>query len=287
MNYVSMVRRAARGVATCLVLLTLGLAVPALAQPAQPGGLEVITVTPGTLTSWYVTRVRAGGPQDISSYGDSAVGPCRGFIPTSAQVRLVVTADNTDLVLRARSRRDITLLVSGPDGTFCNDDAVGTNPVMVRRFAAGNYDVYIGTYEAGQTPRASLGVMELPGLRGGNDESDDDDVVVAPAGRSLAIEAGPIWNNEQAQMTCAGVCAPYGTFRGGWWTTVAGAMSVCECRFDRGAMPCALEAGALWNQQQAASVCPGVCASEGGWDGNWWTTVPNQMSVCSCSACGR
>jgi hypothetical protein len=238
MNDVSMVRRAARGVATCLVLLTLGLAVPALAQPAQPGGLEVITVTPGTLTSWYVTRVRAGGPQDISSYGDSAVGPCRGFIPTSAQVRLVVT-------------------------------------------------VYIGTYEAGQTPRASLGVMELPGLRGGNDESDDDDVVVAPAGRSLAIEAGPIWNNEQAQMTCAGVCAPYGTFRGGWWTTVAGAMSVCECRFDRGAMPCALEAGALWNQQQAASVCPGVCASEGGWDGNWWTTVPNQMSVCSCSACGR
>lgn len=286
MNDVSLVRRASRAMSLCLVVLSLGLAAPALAQPSPPAGTESITVSPGTLTSWYVTRTRAGGPQDITSYGESAAGPCRGFIPTTPQVRLVVTADNTDLVLRGRSRRDITLLVSGPDGTFCNDDAVGTNPVMARRFSAGTYDVYVGTYEAGQTPRAAFGVMELPGLRGGDDESEEE-VVVAPVGRSLAIEAGPIWSNEQAQMTCAGVCAPYGAFTGGWWTTVAGAMSVCECRFDRGPVPCALEAGAIWNQQHAASVCPTTCAAEGGWDGNWWTTVPSQMSVCSCVACGR
>ncbi len=43
----------------------------------------------------------------------------------------------------------------------------------------------------------------------------------------------------------------------------------------------AFEAGPIWNQAHADQVCPAVAASHGGtWTGQWWTTIPGQMSVC-------
>jgi|GEM_PF-2265375 len=44
-----------------------------------------------------------------------------------------------------------------------------------------------------------------------------------------------------------------------------------------------VEAGPLWNDQHAAERCPQVCASLGGWTGEWWTTVRGEMSVCQCA----
>jgi hypothetical protein len=40
-------------------------------------------------------------------------------------------------------------------------------------------------------------------------------------------------------------------------------------------------AGPIWNNNDAAGKCPQVCGAAG-WDGNWRTTVPGKMSVCSC-----
>ncbi|MEJ6392568.1 mannan-binding lectin [Gymnodinialimonas sp. 2305UL16-5] len=43
----------------------------------------------------------------------------------------------------------------------------------------------------------------------------------------------------------------------------------------------AIEAGPIWNQGHADQVCPAIAASRGGsWTGQWWTTIPNEMSVC-------
>ena len=48
---------------------------------------------------------------------------------------------------------------------------------------------------------------------------------------------------------------------------------------------CAVEAGPIWNQQDANTKCPATCGKGwGAWDGQWWTTVPNKMSVCECLA---
>jgi hypothetical protein len=45
-----------------------------------------------------------------------------------------------------------------------------------------------------------------------------------------------------------------------------------------------VEAGPIWNDSNARAQCPIVCDSsgQGQWDGHWRTTVPGQMSVCSC-----
>lgn len=42
-----------------------------------------------------------------------------------------------------------------------------------------------------------------------------------------------------------------------------------------------LEAGPIWDNANAQTVCPGLAAKAGArWTGGWWTTVPNEMSVC-------
>ncbi|MEZ4266065.1 MAG: FG-GAP-like repeat-containing protein [Myxococcota bacterium] len=44
-----------------------------------------------------------------------------------------------------------------------------------------------------------------------------------------AREAGAIWNDGDAKKKCPRVCTPPSEWRGQWWTTVRGKMSVCEC----------------------------------------------------------
>lgn len=48
------------------------------------------------------------------------------------------------------------------------------------------------------------------------------------------VEAGPIWNNDDAARKCPGLCAPPSRWNGQWRTTVPGRMSVCACAFDGG-----------------------------------------------------
>lgn len=110
----------------------------------------------------------------------------------------------------------------------------------------------------------------------------------------LAVEvpAGPIWNNIDAQGKCPNVCQGKGNSRwNGQWRTLPGtSTSVCDC--DAGASPVNpppqaqwTPAGPLFNQMEAQNRCPGVCQQNGNrsWDGNWKTTEPGRMSVCSCA----
>ncbi len=95
-----------------------------------------------------------------------------------------------------------------------------------------------------------------------------------------AVEAGPIWNQQHANQVCPAIAASQGgEWTGHWWTTVPNEMSVCQISIAQPAR--AVNAGPIWNQQHANQVCPAIAASQGGeWTGHWWTTVPNEMSVC-------
>jgi hypothetical protein len=43
-----------------------------------------------------------------------------------------------------------------------------------------------------------------------------------------------------------------------------------------------VDAGPIWNNFDAQQKCPSVCGGAEKWDGNWKTTQPGTMSVCSC-----
>ena len=103
---------------------------------------------------------------------------------------------------------------------------------------------------------------------------------------TISVEAGPIWSQSDAEKRCPEVAkANGGVWNGQWRTTVPGKMSVCELRVapSRGrSVVEAIEAGPIWSHSDAEKKCPEVAKANGGaWNGQWQTTVPGRMSVCS------
>ena len=47
---------------------------------------------------------------------------------------------------------------------------------------------------------------------------------------AVDIDAGPIWNNDDAQRKCPAVCGGYRNWDGNWRTVETGRNSVCTCR---------------------------------------------------------
>lgn len=94
-----------------------------------------------------------------------------------------------------------------------------------------------------------------------------------------AIEAGPIWNQADANKKCPQIAKTNnGVWTGQWWTTVQGKMSVCQVR---PANKRAVNAGPIWNQADANVKCPKIAKQQKAeWTGQWWTTVQGKMSVC-------
>src|SRR4029453_6386472 len=87
--------------------------------------------------------------------------------------------------------------------------------------------------------------------------------LVTSAAHAAEIQAGPIWNNMDAQGKCPGVCQQNGNSRwnGQWRTIPVTATSVCDC--DGGMSPVNpqrasqwVEAGPLFNNMDAQNKCP-------------------------------
>lgn len=94
------------------------------------------------------------------------------------------------------------------------------------------------------------------------------------------VNAGPIWSNDDAQVKCpVAAAAVHGTWNGNWVTTVTGQMSVCAIDDIQ---PQSVEAGPIWNDDDARVKCPVAAAAvNGNWNGQWETTVEGKMSVCA------
>lgn len=99
------------------------------------------------------------------------------------------------------------------------------------------------------------------------------------------VEAGPIWNQADAEDKCPRVAAAAnGRWTGQWRTLSTGGTSVCQVA--RPQPPSAsdarrVEAGPIWNQDDAGKKCPVAAAAvHGRWTGQWVTTEQGRMSVC-------
>jgi FtsP/CotA-like multicopper oxidase with cupredoxin domain len=61
-----------------------------------------------------------------------------------------------------------------------------------------------------------------------------DTIALPVQGNTWDVDAGPIWNNSDAQTKCPAACtqkASGGTWNGQWTTTIPGTMSVCGCAY--------------------------------------------------------
>ena len=107
------------------------------------------------------SEIVAGGPVDASYLG----GECVGHAAAAPDVRLQWSgsSDELGIAFAADGGEDTSLLVNLPDGTWvCNDDASGLDPaVLVSDPSPGQYDIWVASYERGQTIPGTLRITEL------------------------------------------------------------------------------------------------------------------------------
>ena len=113
-------------------------------------------------------RVTSGGNINVSSLGLGA--GCVGYVTRQPDFILHMTGDSSALSVnvnvpgaRAVSPTDTTLVVNDPHGGWhCNDDTNGANPrVELHNLGAGQYDIWIGAYQANTRARGTLNITEL------------------------------------------------------------------------------------------------------------------------------
>ena len=121
-------------------------------------------VTPGFLPDPHDQDVVSGGNLDVRGMN---LGPgCLGFATaqpdyimdltdTSAFLRVYVTSDQGE---------DTTLVINDGRGNWhCNDDSYGgRNPsVDIPNAPAGQYDIWVGSYQAGVQAHGTLHITEI------------------------------------------------------------------------------------------------------------------------------
>jgi hypothetical protein len=97
----------------------------------------------------------------IAGRTETATGPCTGFVDEAPDHTLELTTKFDYLKLQVQSPQDLTMIVKGPGGTWCNDDLNGKNPGMSGEWLPGNYQVWVGSYDHGQYFPYTLQITEV------------------------------------------------------------------------------------------------------------------------------
>lgn len=126
----------------------------------------VFTLMGGFVPDPAQYNVVSGGSMDASRMG---LAPnCRGFV--TAQPDVIVNYLNARSWVRfyVRAAGDTTLVINDGSGRWwCSDDeGGGLNPMIdITSPPSGQYDIWVGSYRAGENIRGTLFVTELTGNR--------------------------------------------------------------------------------------------------------------------------
>ena len=92
---------------------------------------------------------KAGGDQPLQAIAtDKANGQCQGLANVTPNHTLTVLKNFGFLSLSVAGDRELSLLVKGPDGTYCRN---GKKPELTGAWMAGKYEIWIGTANGDRT----------------------------------------------------------------------------------------------------------------------------------------
>lgn len=73
-------------------------------------------------------------------------GLCLGYIDSLPNHVITLEVFFDYLSVRVNSEQDTTLIIQGPGGIWCSDDAQGHNPAIEGQWRAGTYQIWVGAY---------------------------------------------------------------------------------------------------------------------------------------------
>ena len=128
-----------------------------------PANFGEFDLTAGFKPDPFAIDLVAGGEGDARTVSSE----CWGFATAAPDIRIYYTAGFFPLFISVESSTDTTLIISDPSGNWiCDDDSgPGLNPeIFIEAPQSGQYDIWVGTYSAGETADATLYVSEVSGL---------------------------------------------------------------------------------------------------------------------------
>lgn len=98
---------------------------------------------------------------EVAGRTETFTGPCTGFVDEAPDHNLELTSKFDYLKLQVQSPEDVTIIVQGPGGTWCNDDLDGKNPGISGEWLPGNYQIWVGSYNKSQYYPYTLQITEV------------------------------------------------------------------------------------------------------------------------------
>jgi len=136
---------------TAMVAGALFIEALAQAQPAQSQQIfENVTIGSKFSPDPMTIKGISGGSvaaRSVAGRAETPTGPCVGFVDQPPDHTIVLTSFFNYLSLQVESPEDTTLVISGPGGSWCNDDLQGKNPGIAGQWLAGTYKVWVGSYD--------------------------------------------------------------------------------------------------------------------------------------------
>lgn len=131
--------------------LLLAIALNLGSSPTVAEVLDKIVINQKDLARPIVVEGISGGQtavREIARTENTATGYCDGFVRSQPNHALQLESFFEFLRLEVESDADTTILVKGPGGVWCNDDAGTANPIIEGQWQPGLYEVWVGSYQA-------------------------------------------------------------------------------------------------------------------------------------------
>lgn len=137
------------------ILVTAGLTTSTKVQAQQVASplFQNVTIDSNFSPDPLTLRGISGGSvsaEKVAGRKETANGSCVGFVDAEADHTLVLKNFFEYLKIQVQSPQDTTIIVRGPGGTWCNDDAEGKNPGIGGEWLAGSYEVWVGSFDRGK-----------------------------------------------------------------------------------------------------------------------------------------
>ncbi len=119
---------------------------PVLAQVS-----DGIVINPKTISQPFIIKGTSGGTvkaTEITQTENTATGYCDGYVRSQPNHFLKLETFGEFMRLEVESPADTTIIIKGPDGVWCNDDAGSVNPMIEGQWQQGLYRVWVGSYRA-------------------------------------------------------------------------------------------------------------------------------------------
>ncbi|MGJ5675896.1 MAG: hypothetical protein ACR9NN_20135 [Nostochopsis sp.] len=135
----------------------------AFADETSPPIFGDVSISPKFFPDPFEVRGMSGGSlpgNQVVTKRETSTGACTGFVDQKPDHQLELGKKFDYLKLQIDSPEDTTLIISGPGGTWCNDDFDGKNPGIIGEWLPGTYQIWVGSYHRDEYFPYTLKVTE-------------------------------------------------------------------------------------------------------------------------------